>query len=350
MFLGSPEASVAQPFHCLEQTGGSRRLVIPSQPFPLENKRVFACCFNLDPVSTLPSELHPPKPMVSVLPHSSGGDTRPAPRPAPPEKTPEPATAGKPCLPCREGLCPCVSGAPGAWQARAAPASAVCGLQPMGGGPGRGGAERKERPGQSAHSGSVAAETGQALSRALTPPLPLPAAAWDVTPPLPHHPGAAFREGLVLPASWAPNSGPPHPASCLAQQLAGFSRGPTNLMPPRTELMQKTSAPRWRLTVTTALLCIHTSQLYKKYLYKTCIAVRGKLSLSHRLPDKQTIDRWWLHVSRLGTDALCIGWVSSSCAPPFCLLALSARGGGGALNVEVPSSPPESSPGRISSS
>ncbi|XP_060096950.1 Golgi-specific brefeldin A-resistance guanine nucleotide exchange factor 1 [Heteronotia binoei] len=31
-----------------------------------------------DPVSTLPSEMHPPKAMVSVLPHSSGGDPRPA--------------------------------------------------------------------------------------------------------------------------------------------------------------------------------------------------------------------------------------------------------------------------------
>ncbi|XP_054838203.1 Golgi-specific brefeldin A-resistance guanine nucleotide exchange factor 1 isoform X2 [Eublepharis macularius] len=45
-----------------------------------------------DPVSTLPVEMHPPKQTVSVLPHASGGDARPATHAAPPDKTPELAT------------------------------------------------------------------------------------------------------------------------------------------------------------------------------------------------------------------------------------------------------------------
>lgn len=73
--------------------------------FSIENRRFSACCFSLDTVSTLPSEAHPPKPMVSVLPHSSGGDTRPAPHSAPPEKTSELAPTGKPCTSCRDGMC-----------------------------------------------------------------------------------------------------------------------------------------------------------------------------------------------------------------------------------------------------
>ncbi|XP_060625194.2 Golgi-specific brefeldin A-resistance guanine nucleotide exchange factor 1 isoform X1 [Anolis sagrei] len=42
-----------------------------------------------DPVSTLPVEMHPPKPIVSALPHSSGGDARPATHSTCPEKSPE---------------------------------------------------------------------------------------------------------------------------------------------------------------------------------------------------------------------------------------------------------------------
>ncbi|XP_077786805.1 Golgi-specific brefeldin A-resistance guanine nucleotide exchange factor 1 isoform X2 [Podarcis muralis] len=42
-----------------------------------------------DPVHTLPTELHPPKPTVSSLPHSPGGDTRTATHSAPSEKSPE---------------------------------------------------------------------------------------------------------------------------------------------------------------------------------------------------------------------------------------------------------------------
>ncbi|XP_062989289.1 Golgi-specific brefeldin A-resistance guanine nucleotide exchange factor 1 isoform X2 [Elgaria multicarinata webbii] len=46
-----------------------------------------------DPVSTLPVEMHPPKPTVSAVPHSSGGDARPSIHSGPSEKSPELATS-----------------------------------------------------------------------------------------------------------------------------------------------------------------------------------------------------------------------------------------------------------------
>nr|XP_020646816.1 Golgi-specific brefeldin A-resistance guanine nucleotide exchange factor 1 isoform X1 [Pogona vitticeps] len=42
-----------------------------------------------DPVSNLPAEMHPPKPTVSAVPHSSGGDAKPSSHSAPSEKSHE---------------------------------------------------------------------------------------------------------------------------------------------------------------------------------------------------------------------------------------------------------------------
>ncbi|XP_015279786.1 PREDICTED: Golgi-specific brefeldin A-resistance guanine nucleotide exchange factor 1 isoform X2 [Gekko japonicus] len=56
---------------------------------PKLREELFKQTVTQDPVSALPSEMYPPKPMASVLPHPPGGDTRPAPHSAPPEKTPE---------------------------------------------------------------------------------------------------------------------------------------------------------------------------------------------------------------------------------------------------------------------
>ncbi|XP_077207241.1 Golgi-specific brefeldin A-resistance guanine nucleotide exchange factor 1 isoform X3 [Paroedura picta] len=58
-----------------------------------------------DPVSTLPPEMHPAKPMASALPHASAGDTKPSFHSAPPEKSPELA-ATDPESACAPGASP----------------------------------------------------------------------------------------------------------------------------------------------------------------------------------------------------------------------------------------------------